>query len=1264
MFDKINRNDPCPCGSGKKFKKCCMGKVEMDTHPNTGKYSRQNNCESVFRYFQTHSTKDVLNFVIGLQLSPSNHGKNVRIEDLARLAVLSMHIDDSRPVSCGELKALLDKDYGHNCMEDLPCNMFSENVAYFGGAYTVFPGITYFAIEILNGLLQAVFKSKCGLPVDLQNRIHEGVQCLLDLGKYISNCGGIEGNIIGADFESSNLDCSMCSHDYSVPKTNFKNYLSTSGLDPNIIDQFVLDVNDRRIISVDPDQCPFLQKPVVEYNDRYYFLLISNQANAISSFIMRTLLEYHYADNVARAFHQGLWNEIRQGCTRMKWPLTNIPLPLNNEVYIDEVVAQFDVNWLAYICYVHDEGENMRDALNGGYRMLSVDDHIKQAVDFIKSHSSNIRVLTLILYSSLGEMVMMPHGGADSEDYRLSFSAFDFIDLTKSENWNNLSLLRFAQTVKCHEGSFNPTQDSLDLYSIYKLYGESFYMTDKQPYSYMIIPPDDGRHLIFEAKLKRDFKLIPFDKDGEQLLMSVVSSNCDMPIYEPSRIINGYYTVTLAYEQPIWIFCDQVGNQLSYEYRIADLFGMSLAFWLTKMYQAISILLRSQYKSPIFIELIFDSELFDEHKYMLDYKDFSPEDALTVVNKNNGIQIYLHRFILSMVCGGNNCGERIIMGRVLNALLSMNDSEVESILNNYMPLGPSKMIVVSTSTANEILDNRWLVPPILLSKAIDQLVLDSLPQMMDNKGVDIDGLLANEKERLEFLHNLVNVLLEDLNKQVLKCDKALLLKRLVDVNESLIWQREQDAIRIPAKILCLGEDSRETKIYIEQDKVLTESSLAARCLAEYVVSLSEELEGLVPGVDEIECMMALMRAVCTFGSLADALKLGVSDVSVEKLESGRYSISDDSFQDGISGFAEANVEEEIRKHILSFSRRLDNNIMVESQSNHAKSKNAVSGDDVNDAFMTDWGVSYSDIDAFCYGCYSMCVKHQTSSLVIGVSDFIQEMHESQPILSSDAISICLQHFTLTPRNNYLTAPVGHPNHDVYPWVYNREFSYIRRFILSYSAKSEEYFVFGPRSAMAALRQLTKLLVDGRLKVDTKALSALRGKFNDIKGRLFNDEVREYLKGSSGLMVFDYEVEISKDGNLKADKNYGDIDVLAYDSERKILFSIECKDTEKARNIREMKTELDKYLGREDTGKIGYIEKHRIRHEWLVEHVEDVKVLIKETLDVKIVSFVLTSEVIPLSYISKRTPSLPIIAFSELKAHGVSIIYNDLSLEKE
>jgi methionyl aminopeptidase len=37
---KIGRNDPCPCGSGKKFKKCCMGKTGIDQplrHPHKPK---------------------------------------------------------------------------------------------------------------------------------------------------------------------------------------------------------------------------------------------------------------------------------------------------------------------------------------------------------------------------------------------------------------------------------------------------------------------------------------------------------------------------------------------------------------------------------------------------------------------------------------------------------------------------------------------------------------------------------------------------------------------------------------------------------------------------------------------------------------------------------------------------------------------------------------------------------------------------------------------------------------------------------------------------------------------------------------------------------------------------------------------------------------------------------------------------------------------------------------------------------------------------
>ena len=32
---KIGRNDPCPCGSGKKYKKCCMQDIE-ESHKDSG----------------------------------------------------------------------------------------------------------------------------------------------------------------------------------------------------------------------------------------------------------------------------------------------------------------------------------------------------------------------------------------------------------------------------------------------------------------------------------------------------------------------------------------------------------------------------------------------------------------------------------------------------------------------------------------------------------------------------------------------------------------------------------------------------------------------------------------------------------------------------------------------------------------------------------------------------------------------------------------------------------------------------------------------------------------------------------------------------------------------------------------------------------------------------------------------------------------------------------------------------------------------------
>lgn len=38
MNEKVGRNDPCPCGSGKKYKSCCL---EKESKPSTGLFGRK-----------------------------------------------------------------------------------------------------------------------------------------------------------------------------------------------------------------------------------------------------------------------------------------------------------------------------------------------------------------------------------------------------------------------------------------------------------------------------------------------------------------------------------------------------------------------------------------------------------------------------------------------------------------------------------------------------------------------------------------------------------------------------------------------------------------------------------------------------------------------------------------------------------------------------------------------------------------------------------------------------------------------------------------------------------------------------------------------------------------------------------------------------------------------------------------------------------------------------------------------------------------------
>jgi len=85
----------------------------------------------------------------------------------------------------------------------------------------------------------------------------------------------------------------------------------------------------------------------------------------------------------------------------------------------------------------------------------------------------------------------------------------------------------------------------------------------------------------------------------------------------------------------------------------------------------------------------------------------------------------------------------------------------------------------------------------------------------------------------------------------------------------------------------------------------------------------------------------------------------------------------------------------------------------------------------------------------------------------------------------------------------------------------------------------------------------------------------------------------------------------------------------------------------------MKKEMDSYLGRE--GQKGMIQKHVERHNWLNANKKKLCAFLKIDKEPRVASFMLTSEVIPMTYIKAEALPLPTISFPALKENGTKLL---------
>ena len=1269
MTKKIGRNDPCPCGSGKKFKHCCLlYEQSIDYSEEKVRALLQSsglNAPKVKAYAEKHDCAPLMDYLIALQMNPQNHGKNLRLEHIAQLVVSSLGKSHERP-NLNVFKKLIDEEYPYDVMEDIPVNMYAETVLFHGGNYIFFPGLSTDATELFCSMTEAIFHGHHGLSEQFCNEISQGVTLLLKLSGYVARSANVGGRIRGNENPREIISEPQSNQTYAISEQVMTKILNYNELNRQALDSYVLENNEPNLLTENEEENPLLYRPIVLYKGNYYVVGILNQGCAINNFIIKTAVNHNCLDELVRYTQLGIWMRIGSSCCDfLHWRPDFCCDLLCADENCHEELFQIDVNWLAYVCYAKDA---FNDApIDGNVRYVEKDlsSHIETTLAALKrdERTKEFHIFVLVLYSSMGESMMLRINEQSDSDYLLLFSAFDFLQLVQTEEWDNMSLVRYARTKKVHQYLNAPTNQEIDAYSIYKQKGECFYLGDGTPPTFVTFMPNDGRSLIFESKEKLDCHGALISLNGGHAYIPVQRDLNYENIYRPSQShINA--KCCLSYPIPVWVRCSQTKIEDIVSFSIVDTTITAIAFWMNVLRPSIEGLLTERYKDLVEIELLLDEDVLADQKISSEEAHPVGYDSMTVTSKNSGVTVFMDfNFILSFM-GANNGSEREMMKRIIIEILDIDSIEAQGIIDKRIPYGPAKMILMTDSSNNPIASPIRLLPPINIHSATNQLLLDQFPEWMKEKGYNLQGKIMQKEDKIRFLHTAVDVLLDVLSEKMSVFDTLSLLKRLIINYETLLFRRNHNEIIQPAQILCFGDSQKKREDFFKEENRLTDAGLSTRALIEYIAATQETSGHQQPGDDDIERLMAIMCELAKVGGICDAIYYEVADHTIEMLTSGRYAIYDDDFNDSVGDFANALSEENVNRFVENFGNKL-NTLSDRSTDEDTGQDNELKY--INDAFLADWGVSYSDILEFLHACHLVAFNRQQSVIDIPMDELVKEIQSHYLGLSEGVVKKCMDKLSLDKRQTYLTPPDGMKEREIVPWHYNRELSFLRRPIVRFEMPNQQiHCVFGMRSCLMAGLRLSDLLHSGRLKYAGEKIEKLLGYFETKKGNEFNEVVRKCLQQISGLQVWPYGVSIKPKGNLLADDDYGDIDVMAYSPSKNVLYSIECKNTYSAKNVREMKTEMDEYLGRgespEKDQKKALVLKHLRRHCWIQSHLDQMISFIGVSSAPLVKSMMLTATVIPTSYLKKETIPLSILNFQELKLKGLD--YLDTSKEPD
>lgn len=1191
------------------------------------------------QYLKNKNTTELLELISFIQLYPENHGKNLRLEIIQSHIINNLNrIEDeiNYDGTVNAIRDLLPDDY----REDPPETSFTENFLFMSGNNIVFPGIVIDSTRIVQKLSSIILLDNNKLPKNVKKTIGHAVFFILDIFNQVAIKNDLDRYMKPVH---DDVELHFPSENAFIEGKNVVSFSTQEIMDTykklkienDLISEFLFDWENNTIDTEDYDNNPILFKPFIKHRNKYYLVMPTSQMYALDNFIINNLKANNHLEEVVELFDTDVIREAKVQFTKMGWLRTDLEEKLNSKIKVltGESLWQFDENKIAYVHVLPNtvddtDVEERANTVISGIKSVIMDADHRYFVIFIMSTYTTLEPQYLALRD------------IEEANNQIITSVFDLERLISKWDLEQLSLWKYAKYFKIAQDKgliIGPGYSILTYYSYYENNHGSFFRSDEAVDSVffdlsiqgdIIIEDnyDSDKHGVLRFMAERGFGYTP-----------VFKADTYGPVYLSEELFLGEYKkVFTGFGFPVWIVEHEKSNPHSKH------FVDAVAFWLNELSQSKHILF--EFDGPIEISIAISEDFFNlEHQKqnisngmdIIEY-EVQPEIGKIIINIPDSFHKLLHR--------KDNHGERELMKTILESISRtmqiykkpiIAEEDILSSIEASMPLGPAKMILTAISENNLLVDNSNIPNVRYIPKSDGSYVLENVLHWIGYEE-RIPKEIDNKEDKIKILVDCINAIIREVRKELKKYNSVELLKFLLSKNEAVIQHQEYRKIYVPARIACFEKYKDIYEEYKDAEANIVNVALSLRCLIEFVVAEPYH-ENKRPNNDDVDYLLSLIQEMIYFGTVQDAIRFDIDDPKMGLLPSGRLGIDKGFYNNILNSYNTANHQDELLDYVNNFegnfSQKDDSKVALEISTYYQK---------VDEVFSDDWGIALTEIYSISHFLTEYCFSLEKSFGFLSETELIGLLKDKTSF-PEKTINAYLSIMTLTSREKMDKAPKGYGMPEIFPWRYNRKLSHLRKPLIKIKVPEEGFrFLWGARSMIKSARNLAHQFSNASLRTEHKHSGVLNliAKRNNIKGSNYRDSVLNWLEANTDLKIIPYEVKIKPKGNLIADEDLGDIDILAFDEGKKIIYSIECKNTRQAKIMYDFQRDLKNYVDLQ-------VPKHIRRHNWLNENRDRVieEFNLKKN-EYKIISLIISSYQLPVKFLNAT--DLPIYSFNEIQ----------------